>query len=106
VQEQPDLVGGRLSARGAVGRQMRLPGLDMIFCLAASAREDWGLRMFRLVTMKRVSTPSSPTSTRAMIRSTQLQLAAPSKNSLKRRSLPSFGVASDRAFVLASKAKT
>ena len=53
--------------------------------------------------MKRVSGPSAPTSTRAMIRSTRLQLAAPSKNSLKRRALPSFGAASKRAFVLASR---
>src|SRR5438874_6999421 len=54
--------------------------------------------MLRLVTMKRVSAPSSPTSTRAMICSMRLQLAAPSKNSLKRHSLPSFGAASKRAF--------
>lgn len=32
------------------------------------------------------------------IRSTRLQLAAPSKNSLKRRALPSFGAASKRAW--------
>ena len=61
------------------------------------------MRVFRLVTMKRVSGPSAPASTRAMIRSTRLQLAAPSKNSLKRRALPSFGAASKRAFVLASR---
>src|SRR3984893_7847337 len=53
--------------------------------------------------MKRVSGPSALASTRAMIRSTRLQLAAPSKNSLKRRALPSFGAASKRAFVLASR---
>ena len=53
------------------------------------------MRTFRLVTMKRVSAPSGPASTRAMIRSTRLQLAAPSKNSLKRRALPSFGAASN-----------
>ena len=53
--------------------------------------------------MKRVSGPSPPASTRATIRSTRLQLAAPSKNSLKRRALPSFGAASKRAFVLASR---
>src|ERR1700684_98053 len=35
--------------------------------------------------MKRVSVPSAPASTRAMMRSTRLQLAAPSRNSLKRR---------------------
>jgi hypothetical protein len=36
---------------------------------------------------------------RAMIRSTRLRLLAPSKNSLKRRSLPSsFGAASKRVF--------
>ena len=38
--------------------------------------------------MKRVSVPCSPASTRAMMRSTRLQLAAPSTNSLKRRTLP------------------
>ena len=37
VQEQPELVGRGLGARGAVGRQMRLPGLDMVFRLAAPA---------------------------------------------------------------------
>ena len=43
-----------------------------------------------------------PLPTRAMIRSTRLQLCAQSKNSLKRRSLPSYsGAASKLAFVLA-----
>src|SRR4051794_1666401 len=37
VQEQPELVSRGLGARGAVGRQMRLPGLDMVFRLAAPA---------------------------------------------------------------------
>ena len=37
VQEQPELVGGGLGARGAVGGQMRLPGLDVVFRLAAPA---------------------------------------------------------------------
>ena len=46
---------------------------------------------------------SALASTRATIRSTRLQLAAPSKNSLKRPVLPSFGAASKRAFVLASR---
>src|SRR5208337_4426659 len=54
--------------------------------------------------MKRVSGPSAPTSTRAMMRSTRLQLLAPSKNCLKRRILPSLGAASKRAIVLASRA--
>src|SRR5208282_2557118 len=53
--------------------------------------------------MKRVSGPSGPASTRAMMRSTRLQLLAPSKNSLKRRILSSLGAASKRAFVLASR---
>src|SRR5271165_771170 len=56
--------------------------------------------------MKRVSGPSAPTSTRAMIRSTRLQLAAASKNSLKRRTLPSPGAASKRALALASRRST
>ena len=47
-----------------------------------------------------------PASTRAMIRSTRLQLCAPSKNSMKRRSLPSRGAASNLAFVLASRPST
>ena len=37
VQEQPELVGRGLGAGGAVGRQMRLPGLDVVFRLAAPA---------------------------------------------------------------------
>ena len=37
MQEQPELVGRGLGARGAVGRQMRLPGLDVVFRLAAPA---------------------------------------------------------------------
>ena len=95
----------------AIRRQMRLPGLDVIFGLAASAIEVFvharALRFCKLVTTKRVSGPSSPTSTRAMIRSTRLQLCAPSKNSLKRRdSLPSRGAASNRAFVPASRSAT
>src|SRR3977135_3814640 len=36
-QKQPELVGRGLGARGAVGRQMRLPGLDVVFRLAAPA---------------------------------------------------------------------
>src|SRR3974390_2392435 len=35
VQEQPELVGSSLGARGAVGCQVRLPGLDVVFRLAA-----------------------------------------------------------------------
>ena len=37
MQKQPELVGRGLGARGAVGRQMRLPGLDVVFRLAAPA---------------------------------------------------------------------
>src|SRR5271167_1701554 len=37
MQEQPKLVGCRLGAGGAIGRQMGLPGLDMVFGLAAPA---------------------------------------------------------------------
>jgi hypothetical protein len=39
VQEQPQLVGCGLRARGAVCRQMRLPGLNVILGLAAPAVE-------------------------------------------------------------------
>ena len=37
VQEQPQLVGRGFGARGAVRRQMRLPGFDVIFGLATPA---------------------------------------------------------------------
>ena len=39
VQEQPKLIGGGLGAGGAIGRQMRLEGLDVVFGLAAPAIE-------------------------------------------------------------------
>ncbi len=46
----------------------------MVFGLAAPAIDVFvELRLFRLVTTKRVSDPSAPASTRAMIRSTRLQ---------------------------------
>ncbi len=53
--------------------------------------------------MKRVSAPCGPTSTRAMMRSVRLQLAAPPKNSVKRRTLgaPASTDAVKRAVVLA-----
>ena len=54
--------------------------------------------------MKRVSQPCGPASTRAMMRSTRLQEAAPSWNSLNRRSLPP--AASARAVVAASRVAT
>ena len=37
MQEQPELVGRRLGAGRAVGRQMRLPGLDVVLGRAAPA---------------------------------------------------------------------
>ena len=37
VQEQPELVGRRLRAGRAVRREMRLPGFDVVFSLAAPA---------------------------------------------------------------------
>src|SRR6476660_7770060 len=109
MQEQPKLVGCRPGAGRAIRRQMSLPGLDMVFGLAAPAidilvepasvafaqigDDEAGVRSFRRL---------DP----AMIRSTRLQLCAPSKNSLKRRSLPSRGAASKLAFVLASRPST
>ena len=106
MQEQPELVGRGLAAGGAVGRQMHLLGLDVVFRLAASPVDILvkytGVANLQVVTMKRASGPSAPVSTRATIRSTRLQLATPSKNSLKRRALSSFGATSRRAFVLAS----
>ena len=55
--------------------------------------------------MKRVSKPWGPASTRAMMRSTRLQLAAPSWNSLKRRSLPPAALLRG-AVVLGSRVST
>ena len=52
VQEQPELVGRGLRARGAVGRQMRLPRFDVIFGVAAPAIdilvEDTGVACFQI----------------------------------------------------------
>src|ERR1019366_9642795 len=39
VEEQPQLVGRGLGAGGAIRRQMRLPGFDVIFGLSAPAVE-------------------------------------------------------------------
>ena len=39
VEEETELIGGRLRAGRAVRRQMRLPGFDVVFGLAASAIE-------------------------------------------------------------------
>jgi hypothetical protein len=107
VQEQPKLIGRGLCAGRAIRRQMRLPGFDVIFGLTAPA-------VAILVERARIAAveigddearvgPSTSASTRAMMRSTRLQLAAPSRNSLKRRTLPSFGAASKLAFALASR---
>src|SRR6266542_1594457 len=56
--------------------------------------------------MKRVSAPSAPASTRAMMRRTRLQLPAASWNSLKRRTLPAAGAALKRPAVLSSRPPT
>ena len=52
MQEQPELVGCGHRARGAVGRQMRLPRLDVIFGLAAPAVDilvkDTGVACFQI----------------------------------------------------------
>ena len=37
MQEQAELIGGRLAAGRAVGGEMGLPGFDVIFCAAAPA---------------------------------------------------------------------
>jgi len=72
-----------------------LPRLDVVLGLAAPAMESLaGVRAdpsARLVTTKRVSVPRVLTSTRAMMRSTRVQIAAPSWNSLWRRSFSPFG---------------
>ena len=39
VQEQPELVGGGLGTRGAVGGEVGFPGLDVVFRLSAPAVE-------------------------------------------------------------------
>ena len=75
------------------------PAIDILVepasvAFAQIGDDEAGVRSFRAA------------STRAMIRSTRLQLCAPSKNSLKRRSLPSRGAASKLAFVLASRPST
>ena len=85
MQEQPELVGRGLGARGAVGRQMRLPGLDMVFRLAAPAVDILvkytGVADLQIGDDEACVGLSALASTRATIRSTRLQLAAPSKNS-------------------------
>jgi len=52
VQEQPELVRRSLRARGAVGRQMRLPRFDVVFGLAAPAIDilvkDTGVARFQI----------------------------------------------------------
>ena len=52
VQEQPQLVGGGLRARRAVGRQVGLPGFDMVLGLAAPAVhvliEPAGVALFQI----------------------------------------------------------
>jgi len=79
VQEQAKLVGLGRMAGGAVGGEVVLPRLDVVLGLAAGAVEPLvnvlGAAALRI---KRVSVPSGPASTRAMMRSTRLQLSAPS----------------------------
>src|SRR6476646_10995563 len=110
MQEQPKLVGCRPGAGRAIRRQMGLPGLDMVFDLAAPAIEilvepasvafaqigddEAGVRSFR-ARFDAGDDPLDPA-----------PACAPSKNSLKRRSLPSRGAASKLAFVLASRPST
>src|SRR6266478_1721719 len=71
VKEEAKLVGRSLMAGGAVGGEMVLPRLDMVFRLTARAVEPLmsGLARppSRLVTIKRVSVPSAPASTRAIM---------------------------------------
>lgn len=110
MQEQTELVGRRPAAGCAVAGEMRLPRLDVVLGRAAPAVdvlvERLGLATGKLGTMKRVSVPWAPTSTRAMMRSTRLQMAAPSKNSLKRRTSFVFADASKRTSVLVSRSAT
>ena len=52
MQEQPELIGRGLRARGAVGRQMRLPRFDVVFSLTAPAVDilvkDTGVARFQI----------------------------------------------------------
>ena len=103
VQKEAQLVGRRFRAGGAVRAKMRLPRLDVVLGLAAAAIdvfiEPARDALSRLVTTKRVSTPSDPASVRAMMRSTRPQLSAPSRipcsaalcrRSARLRTAPSF----------------
>lgn len=79
VDQQAELVGGGLGARGAVGGEVQLVRLDQLLGLAARAvtvsYSDFG-RPDRWVTMKRLSAPWGPASTRAMTRRSTFQLVA------------------------------
>src|SRR6516225_258450 len=82
MQEETELVGLGLVAGGAVGGEVVLPRLDMVLGLAARAIEPLievlGATTLEVGDMKRVSLPTGPTSTRAMMRSTRRQLSAAS----------------------------
>jgi hypothetical protein len=82
VQEQPQLAGAGLRARCSIGRQMCLPGFDVVLGLAAPAIAIFikhaGVALFQIGDDEARVGPPAPASTRAMILSTLLQLAAPS----------------------------
>jgi hypothetical protein len=82
VQEQPELVGGGLGTRGAVGGEVGFPGLDVVLGLAAPAVEvlveGSAAAVGEVGDDEAGIVPSLPASTRATIRRTRLQLPAAS----------------------------
>ena len=107
MQEQPELVGRGLGARGAVGRQMRLPGLDVVFRLAAPA-VDILVKYTGVADLQVGDNEACVGPVRAGLDAGYDPLdAAPARGPveelLEAAPLPSFGAASKRAFVLASR---
>src|SRR5438874_7339433 len=110
VKKEAELVGRRLMAGGAVGGEMVLPRLDVVLRLAARAVEPLievlGAATLQVGDDKAGIGPAAPASTRAMMRSTRLQLPAASWNCAKRRTLPRAGAAMKRSPVVFSSAST
>ena len=103
------MVGAGLHAGRAVRRQMRLPRFDVVLGLTASA-VDILIEPARVAGGQIGDDKACIGSVGAGLDAgddalTRLQLCAPSKNSLKRRTLPFFGAASNIAVALASRAR-
>ena len=105
MQEQPELVGGGLGARGAVGGEVSFPGLDM-FPLARRRRI---LVQRPAVAVAEVGDDEAGVGAVAAGLDAGDDAADPApglggvEESLKRRTLPSLGSASKRAAVLSSR---